>query len=54
MSTQLQSEIDNYFLQPINYGVLEEANAIGFGKEASSSSYVIMYLHLDNTHILDL
>ena len=51
---QLQSEIGKHYIQPNNYGKIEDADGIGVGREQSSNSYVIMYLNLKNKHITDI
>jgi len=50
----LQLEIGKHYIQPENYGHLHDANGIGIGRENSSSSYVIMQMKLNKTHILDV
>ena len=51
---QLQSEIGKHYIQPNNYGKIEDADGIGVGREQSSNTYVIMYLNLKNRHISDI
>jgi len=51
---KLQVEIGRHYIQPENYGLLDNANAVGIGKESASQSHVIMYLQLNKTHIIDV
>lgn len=51
---ELQSEIGRHYMQPENYGHIKNADGVGIGREASSNSYVIMYLNLSNSHITDV
>ena len=51
---KLDSEIGKHLMQPENYGKLEDANCIGVGIDNTTSSYVIMYIKRDDTHILDV
>ncbi len=51
---KLNAEIGKHLMQPENYGKLEDADCTGVGIDNTTSSYVIMYLKLDDTHILDV
>jgi nitrogen fixation NifU-like protein len=51
---KLSAEIGRHLMQPENYGKLEDADCIGVGIDNTTKSYVIMYLKLDDTHILDV
>ncbi|MCF6309255.1 MAG: iron-sulfur cluster assembly scaffold protein [Sulfurimonas sp.] len=51
---KLNAEIGKHLMQPENYGKLEDADCTGVGIDNTTSSYVIMYLKLDETHILDV
>jgi len=51
---ELELEIAKHFMQPENYGKLEDANCVGVGVDHSTKSYVIMYIKRDDTHILDV
>ena len=51
---KLQVEIGKHYIQPENYGVLDDADAIGVGKESASQSHVVMHLKLNKTHITDV
>lgn len=51
---KLDAEIGKHLMQPENYGKLEDADCTGIGIDNTTSSYVIMYLKLDETHILDV
>ena len=50
---ELKSEIGRHMMQPENYGKLDDANGIGIGIDNTTSSYVVMYIKRDDTHILD-
>ena len=51
---ELSAEIGKHFMQPENYGKLEDADCIGTGIDNTTSSYVIMYIKRDETHITDV
>jgi len=51
---KLSAEIGKHLMQPENYGKLEDADCTGVGIDNTTSSYVIMYMKLDDTHILDV
>lgn len=51
---KLSAEIGKHLMQPENYGKLEDADCTGVGIDNTTNSYVIMYLKLDETHILDV
>ena len=51
---KLSAEIGKHLMQPENYGKLEDADCVGIGIDNTTSSYVIMYLKLSDTHILDV
>ena len=51
---ELESEIGKHLMQPENYGKLEDADCTGVGIDNTTKSYVIMYMNLDDTHILDV
>ena len=51
---ELSSEIGKHMMQPENYGELKDADCIGMGVDNTTQSYVIMFLNLDDTHILDV
>ncbi len=51
---KLEAEIGKHLMQPENYGKLEDADCTGVGIDNTTSSYVIMYMNLDETHILDV
>ncbi|MCF6340854.1 MAG: iron-sulfur cluster assembly scaffold protein [Sulfurimonas sp.] len=50
----LDAEIGKHLMQPENYGKLENANCIGIGIDNTTQSYVIMYMNLSDTHIVDI
>ena len=50
----LDAEIGKHLMQPENYGKLENADCTGVGIDNTTQSYVIMYMNLNNTHILDV
>jgi len=50
----LSAEIGKHFMQPENYGKLEDADCVGVGIDNTTNSYVIMYLKLNETHIEDV
>lgn len=54
MTLEEQTEIARHFMQPENYGAIEDADCIGIGIEKSTRSYVIMYIKRNDTHILDI
>ena len=49
----LSVEIGKHFMQPENYGKLEDADCVGVGIDNTTNSYVIMYLKLNETYIED-
>lgn len=51
---KLSAEIGRHLMQPENYGKLEDADCTGVGIDNTTKSYVIMYLKLSDTHILDV
>ena len=51
---KLSAEIGKHFMQPENYGKLEDADCIGVGIDNTTNSYVIIYLKLNDTHITDV
>lgn len=51
---QLSAEIGKHLMQPENYGKLDDATCRGVGIDNTTNSYVIMYLKLDDTHIIDV
>ncbi|WP_324171555.1 iron-sulfur cluster assembly scaffold protein [Sulfurimonas sp.] len=51
---ELSSEIGKHLMQPENYGELEDAHCVGMGIDNATQSYVIMFINLDDTHILDV
>ncbi len=51
---KLKAEIGRHLMQPENYGKLEDADCTGVGIDNTTKSYVIMYLKLDDTHIVDV
>ena len=51
---KLSAEIGKHLMQPENYGKIEGADCTGIGIDNTTSSYVIMYMNLDETHILDV
>ncbi len=51
---KLEAEIARHFMQPENYGKLEDADCVGAGIDNTTSSYVIMYIKRDDTHITDV
>ena len=51
---ELSAEIGKHFMQPENYGKLEDADYVGVGIDNTTNSYVIMYLKLSDTHIKDV
>jgi nitrogen fixation NifU-like protein len=51
---ELEAEIGKHMMQPENYGKLEDADCVGVGIDNTTSSYVIMYIKRDDTHILDV
>lgn len=50
----LKAEIGKHLMQPENYGKLENADCTGVGIDNTTQSYVIMYMNLSNTHIVDV
>ena len=51
---KLKAEIGKHLMQPENYGKIEDADCVGVGIDNSTKSYVIMYINMDETHILDV
>jgi nitrogen fixation NifU-like protein len=51
---KLGAEIGKHLMQPENYGKLEDADCTGIAVDNTTSSYVIMYLKLNDTHITDV
>lgn len=51
---ELQVEIAKHLMQPENYGKLDDANAVGFGIDHATKSYVVMYIKRDESNILDI
>jgi nitrogen fixation NifU-like protein len=51
---ELELEIAKHLMQTENYGKLEDADCTGIGIDNTTKSYVIMYLKLNETHILDV
>ena len=51
---KLNAEIGKHLMQPENYGKIENADCTGVGIDNTTKSYVIMYMNLDETHILDV
>ncbi len=51
---ELSSEIGKHLMKPENYGEMEDAHCVGMGIDNTTNSYVIMFLKLDDTHILDV
>ena len=50
----IETEIAQHFMQPQNYGKLEDADCIGTGVDNTTNSYAIMYIKRDATHITDV
>jgi len=53
-NTKLSAEIGKHLMQPENYGKLENADCTGVGIDNTTSSYAIMYINRDDTHIKDV
>ncbi|MBL0709211.1 MAG: iron-sulfur cluster assembly scaffold protein [Sulfurimonas sp.] len=51
---ELSSEIGKHLMQPENYGEIKDAHCVGMGIDNATNSFVIMFLNLDDTHILDV
>ncbi|PHS58700.1 MAG: iron-sulfur cluster assembly scaffold protein [Sulfurimonas sp.] len=51
---ELEIEIAKHLMQPENYGKLKGADCTGIGTDNTTQSYVIMYMNLSDTHILDV
>jgi len=51
---QLSAEIGKHLMQPENYGKIESPDCTGIGIDNTTKSYVIMYMNLNDTHILDV
>ena len=52
--SQLEDEIALHVMNPKNYGVLKDANAVGMAKDPASSAYIIMYLSIEENIIDDV
>lgn len=50
----IETEIAQHFMQPQNYGKLEDADCIGTGVDNTTNSYAIMYINRDDTHITNV
>jgi len=53
-NSKLSAEIGKHFMQPENYGKIEDADCVGAGIDNTTQSYVIMYLKLSDTHVTDV
>ncbi|RUM63950.1 MAG: iron-sulfur cluster assembly scaffold protein [Sulfurimonas sp.] len=47
-------EITSHFMNPQNYGVIEDADGIGVGVDNATQAYVIIYIKHDATTINDM
>lgn len=50
----LESEIGKHLMQPQHYGIIDDADCIGYGVDNTTQAYVVIYLKLDETHLLDI
>jgi len=51
---KLEAEIGRHLMQPENYGKIDDSDCTGVGIDNTTKSYVIMYINMDATHIVDV